>query len=238
MSSWQLKAAWWAWVLVAALCAGLASLGLWQLGRAHAKESLLAAYLEAQSRPATELRGAPPAPGEVRKVVLRGTYLADRQLLLDNQTLHQRPGYHAWTALRRADGALVMVDRGWLPEAADRNRRPAPATPAEPVEIEGYWRDLPRPGLRLGSNSCAGTAWPRTVQYPDAAELACLYPGEKLAAGLLLLNPRAADGFAREWNLASTEVPPSRHYGYAVQWFALALTLLALFLKINLKRIP
>lgn len=229
---------WWAWLATLALCALMIRLGLWQYDRGQAKEALAQAYLEAAAAPATVLDPAElPRTEAMLKRSLQGEYLGARQLLLDNQGLKRRPGYHAWTPLRLGSGALVMVDRGWLPADPDRSRLPALEAPQGAVAIEGFWRPLPQPGLRTATDNCKQQPFPRVVQYPTAADLACLYPGEKLAPGLLLLSPAAAGGYEREWNI-SAEAPPQKHYGYALQWFAFTATLLVLFIKLNLKRRP
>lgn len=237
-SRWSFRPPLWAWLGVVAACTLMGNLGLWQLNRGEAKELLLQRYLAADAGTAEPLTADQAAQPDIyRKVIATGRYLADRQLLLDNQTLNKRPGVHAWTPLRLGDGSLVMVNRGWLPLAPDRSRAPPLPAPEGEIEIAGFWRTLPQPGMRMQSDNCADLAWPRIVQYPTVADLACLYPGERIADGLLLLSPEAAGGFEREWNF-TLDVPPSKHYGYALQWFAFTATLLALFLKLNLKRKP
>jgi len=143
-------------------------------------------------------------------------------------------------ALRLADGALLMVNRGWLPQSGVRSELPALPTPAGLVSISGYWRALPRPAMRLGKGECvqpaaAARPWPRIVDYPTIEDLHCLY-GEQVLAGELLLAADAPGGFARDWRALPAEMPPARHYGYAAQWFAFAATLLGIFIKLNLKR--
>jgi surfeit locus 1 family protein len=102
------------------------------------------------------------------------------------------------------------------------------------VSLRGVWQPLPRPGLRLAQDDCDRSHWPRVVQYPRFEELRCLL-GEDLVEGLLWLNPGEPHGFRREW--VSNEFPPERHYGYALQWFALAATLLVLFIVVNLHKV-
>lgn len=49
---------------------------------------------------------------------------------------------------------------------------------------------------------------------------------------VLLLDPREADGYQREW--AAPGFPPLRHIAYAVQWFGLALALSVIYFVSNL----
>jgi surfeit locus 1 family protein len=51
---------------------------------------------------------------------------------------------------------------------------------------------------------------------------------------LVLLDPGEPDGYVRDWSPPG--FPPIRHIGYAVQWFALALTLFILWVVTNLRR--
>ncbi|MGD2032747.1 MAG: SURF1 family protein, partial [Gammaproteobacteria bacterium] len=51
---------------------------------------------------------------------------------------------------------------------------------------------------------------------------------------IVLLDASAEDGYLRNW--APTEFGPERHYGYALQWFALAATLVIIYVVLNVKR--
>jgi cytochrome oxidase assembly protein ShyY1 len=227
----------------AAGCALTVYLGLWQLHRGAAKQALDRQYAAAAAQPPLELTAAatPPAVLAATRVSVHGEYLAERQLLLDDQARGQTPGYDVWTPLRLADGRLLIVNRGWVPAGPSRRELPPLPAPAGPLALSGLWRSLPEPGVRLGGAACdpsrPSTQWPRLVLYPTAADLACFY-GEPVLAGEVLLAPEAPGGFVREWRVSSAGFPPARHYAYAAQWFAFALTLLVLFIKLNLKRRP
>jgi surfeit locus 1 family protein len=225
----------WSWLVLLPILALLLGLGGWQLRRAHEKEMILAAYGEAARRQPADLRAdAPPARDLPVGARARGAYLGDEQLLLDNQSHDGRPGYHVWTPMRLAAGGLIVVDRGWIERSA-ADAMPQPPTPsAAATEVRGLWRTLPRPGLRLATAAATRiTEFPAQVEYPTAADLSALL-GEPVVDGVLLLDPAEPDGFVREWNPIAT-LPPSRHYGYAVQWFGLAAALLVLFVVVNRK---
>lgn len=236
----QFRPPWWALLGTVLLGGLLVSLGYWQYGRGQAKQVLLDERIRALQQPARELSGNPPLPpaGQVLRVRVQGTYEAERGVLLDNQSHQRQPGLHVWTPLRLDDGSLLIVDRGWRPlKSATDPERP----PAGPQTLEGYWRRLPQPGMRLGGSAAVcepGAPRPQRVNFPDEATARCLF-GESLRPGLLELAPDAPGGFVRDWTPAGADaVPPQRHYAYAAQWWAFAATLVVLFIKLNLRKLP
>ena len=91
-------------------------------------------------------------------------------------------------------------------------------------------------GLRLAAPPCQGvapSATPLIVQYPDIATLRCL-TGLPLADGIVLQDPAAGDALVRDWTVGQA-VPPTRHFGYAAQWFMFALVLSYFFVRLNLR---
>ncbi|WP_428311647.1 SURF1 family protein [Hydrocarboniphaga sp.] len=230
----------WSWFALFPALALLIVLGSWQMQRGFYKTRMQAVMDAAAAAPTQPLTRATAAADEFQAPHLqaRGHYLVERQLLLDNQGNDGRPGYHVWTPLKLADGALLMVDRGWVAENGDRSQLPATEVDDGPRDVAGLWRPLPQPGMRLAADACAGKNWPRVVQYPVVADLQCLYAdlGTAPLAGVLLLDPAAADGYVRDWRI-NAAIPPQRHYAYAAQWYAFAATLLFLFVKLNLRRV-
>ena len=78
------------------------------------------------------------------------------------------------------------------------------------------------------------TRWPRVLNFPEHAQLEQALQ-RRLASRILLLDPEVDDGFERVWT-QHAEFGPDRHIAYAVQWFALAATMLIVYLALNLKR--
>jgi surfeit locus 1 family protein len=94
----------------------------------------------------------------------------------------------------------------------------------------------PAPGLLLGATGYDDAGWPRVVQWLD---LDCIQEqlGKPLLPFVLRLAPQADFGYARDWQVRAG-LTAERHVGYAVQWFALAVALVALSLWVAVKRIP
>jgi len=220
----------WAWLLTAAAVALFAALGTWQARKGMTKQAMADALRDHAAEPEiVSAAYAAPQGLELRRAQAGGAYLADRQLLLDGQSHQHRPGYRVWTPLVLADGAALLVDRGWIPQ--DRSGFDSTA-PAGVITVTGSWRALPRPGMRLaGTVNCpAETQFPAVVLYPTLDDVECLL-ARPVVGGLLLMDAEVPGGFVREWT--DFGFPPQRHYGYAFQWFALAVAALVVFAAVN-----
>ncbi len=217
---------WLPWIAAGLAVALFSGLGTWQLQRAAEKRAIIAS-LEDNRQPVLErLPGTPAALREAarREVRIQGRYAGERQFLLDNRILEGRPGFDVLTPLILDDGRRVLVDRGWV--AVGPGREPVESVGlavAERVTVDGrLW--LPESGIALGAAVTPGDDWPRLVTRIDFAALE-----EALGRDLVPAVIRAkgdAPWLFRPRDL-QPRFGPMRHYGYAFQWFALALTVLA-----------
>jgi surfeit locus 1 family protein len=226
----------WALALTLAMLAGFIALGSWQVGRSREKQALIEAFERgtADTVPLSVTR-VDELP-RYQRVSASGRYEPGRQVLLDNMPSSTgQPGYRVLTPLRRDDGgALLLVDRGWVPMGLDRSRLPVVAVDASPRTVTGRLDALPVPGLRLGAARGAGASgWPLVLNFPVTADLEAAL-GEPVEQRIVLLDASEPDGFERAW-LPAIGFPPERHLGYAIQWFALALVLVVAFVATGLQ---
>jgi surfeit locus 1 family protein len=219
-----------------ALLVLLVSLGRWQLSRAEQKRVLYDEF--AQGTEATLGIDSHTAPvARYLHVEARGHYDAARQILIDNMVMNERVGYYVITPFQLEDGAWLLVNRGWVPVGASRAEKPAiPADGAE-RRIRGRADHLPSPGIQMGVRPRLAAPYPVVSNYPQAPEIAALLGEARWAAAtpVVLLDAGEPEGFLRQWTPPG--FPPLRHIGYAVQWFALALALLVIYLVVNSRRI-
>jgi surfeit locus 1 family protein len=222
-------------LLTIVLIAMLISLGRWQLRRADEKRVLFDSF--AAGTDATRLidLGTPRLP-RYQHIEASGHYDQARQILIDNMVNADRAGYFVITPFALTGGGWVLVNRGWVPLGASRADRPAIAVAGDTRRVLGRADNLPSPGIQLGTKGRLAPPYPVVAAFPTHAELAQLL-GESSwtkATDLVLLDPAESDGYVRGW--APPGFPPMRHIGYAVQWFALALTLLVIYVVTNLRR--
>ncbi|WP_296483028.1 SURF1 family protein [Rhodoferax sp.] len=214
----------WRFWLITALAllsaAGTLALGRWQLSRAAQKLAIQASMDAKAALSILDGRslagGADPSLELHRRVALRGEWISDRTVFLDNRPMNGRTGLYVVTPMRLQDSAaVVLVQRGWVArDFLDRSRLPTIETPAGVREIVGHIAPPPAKLYELGGPD-AGLI----RQNMDLAHFAA-------ETGLALLpvsvqqTDAASDGLLRDWPRPSVGV--EKHYGYAFQWFALS----------------
>ncbi len=224
-------------LLTLVLLALLLSLGRWQLRRADEKRVLYDSFASGtDATQQVDLRSPPLA--RYRHLEAAGHYDASRQILIDNMSNGERAGYFVITPFALDGGGWLLVNRGWVPLGVSRADLPAIPVGDDARRIHGRADHLPSAGIRMGVKAALRPPYPVVASFPDHAELAGLL-GESAwtqATDLVLLDAGEPDGYSRNW--APPGFPPIRHIAYAVQWFALALALVVIYLVTNTRRDP
>ncbi|MGL5866812.1 MAG: SURF1 family cytochrome oxidase biogenesis protein [Dermatophilaceae bacterium] len=208
-------------VLLAALFAvACYHLGWWQYDRHVAKlerNDRLDAFYRADPVPLRSvLTPAGVDPGrEWSRAVVRGRY-GPGPVFVRGRTLNGKPGLELLWALMPDDGGpALVVDRGWVPVAAEGAAvlPPAPPAPTGPVQVVGWVR---RSEASRGHNLPAGQL--ASVNVAEA--------GRELGLGVLpaylqLESERLADGSSppRPEPLGEPERSLGTHLAYAYQWW-------------------
>ncbi len=218
--------------LVAAAAAfGLAvSLGNWQLRRAQEKVALQSSWDRAAQQPAATVSGAGIAdigsqlPRRVRVV---GRFLYQHEVWLQNRQMDGQTGFFLITPIRLADGAVVLVNRGFVQRDPREPMRLPPVTrPAGEVTLDGLAVAEPTRLMQLGENAQikeGGSAIWQNFDY-EAFERAS---GIQAARWIVQQSGGKDDnGLLRNWPRLSAGV--DKHRGYALQWYALAALIAAL----------
>jgi surfeit locus 1 family protein len=220
-------------LLVMALCI---KAGLWQYNKAELKQALQAQLTARLSEPAVALpdKIAEFEQWRFKRVKFAGTYDTRYQILLDNQVENTVAGYHVLTPMQvEGSKQYVLVNRGWIAGTPDR-KAPEVATPQGRQEIEG---DINLPAAKfftLEAPPPTDGKWQPVWENLDMARYVKSVPFA-LQPYLVRLDAKSpAGGFVRNWPPPGERV--SMHLGYAYQWFGFALTLLVIFIVLNLKK--
>jgi surfeit locus 1 family protein len=214
-------------LVLAVLLPTFVSLGLWQWRKAETKTALQM-ELDARSHDAAVLMPGTAVDGETlryRRVILRGTFDASRQILLDNQLHEERAGYHVITPLQIAGSNMhVLVNRGWLPAPADHAIQPVAEVPAGEVELTGIAVLPPQRFFNLAPQPTSG--WAPVWQNLDLERFrqGAHYPLQPVVVQLAAESPH---GYLRQWPRPDERA--DRHRSYALQWFGFAIASLGIW---------
>ncbi|GAB2673752.1 SURF1 family cytochrome oxidase biogenesis protein [Thalassiella azotivora] len=227
----------WRWLgallLALAVAAGCVALGSWQWDRREQRlerNALVTGNYDREPVPldaALSPAGDLPEGTEWTPVALTGRYLAEDGVLLRNRPLDGRPGYHQLVPLRTRDGAVVLVDRGWLPTGQTGERPEAvPAPPTGEVRLVARMRPAEPDS---GRGAPAGQVQSIT---PSLVQLAGAERQDLLTSAYAVLGseePRPGDAPRL---LPRPQVEEGPHLSYALQWFVFALGALGGFVVV------
>ncbi|GAC1599876.1 MAG: SURF1 family protein [Ramlibacter sp.] len=212
---------------VVGIAAGLA-LGSWQLSRAAQKNANHAQLAAHRSLPAIDgaaLAAQQSLPALIwRPVVLRGRWVAEQTVYLDNRQMLARTGFDVLTPLKiEGTETVVVVQRGWVPRNfVHREQLPPVETPAGLVEVRGLIAPPPPKLYAFGGPESGPIR-----QNLDLAQFRAS-SGLPLLTGLSVQQSGpASQGLLREWTQPGSGV--ETHYGYAFQWFALSALIAILY---------
>ena len=148
------------------LCALFIRLGVWQWHKGIERQEEWSRFARGADRVITlDERPVGDVP-LYQRVSVTGRLDGAHQFLLDNRTHRGRAGYEVLTPLRRAEAAVLLIDRGWVPFSGTRARLPdISLEAAAPVTLSGRIAQLPSPGLARGHAAPeARAAWPRLTR--------------------------------------------------------------------------
>lgn len=215
----------------------LISLGFWQLDRAEQKREMLQQYEQQQAGAVLDLNNEVELEdlSAYQRVEVTGKYDTQHQFLLDNKVYQGRAGYQVITPLIiTGSDKAVLVNRGWVPQMRSRKDLPAIPTPAERLTLEGQLKLDVGENFRLGESGLQIDSWPRVIQWLEMEKIEKSL-GYKLQDFVILQTPDSPAGFVRDWYIK--KIVPEKSISYAVQWFALALALVIIYLVVNLHKV-
>lgn len=199
-------------------------LGFWQRDRAHQKEALEAHIAQFEHAPAQPVGGAPVALNQIEfhRVKVRGSFVADHVVYLDNRPYNDQPGFYVVMPFKLAGGGYVLVNRGWLPRNMNDRTTIAPyPTPQGEIEIEGIARANASRAFELGQGGSAAHQLIR--QNLDTAAYAA-ETGLPLQSFVIQQLSDDGDHLVRDWPVPTEGV--ERNYGYMFQWWGMAVAAL------------
>jgi cytochrome oxidase assembly protein ShyY1 len=173
--------------------------------------------------------------------------LADQAIWLDNRPQpgalaskggSGQSGFYVLMPFQIAgmENTVIWVQRGWAPRnREDRMALPPVSTPSGKVRIEGIGIAQPDRVFELGDGGAGSSGPVRIQQNLDLTKEAGRHRWQQIPFVLKQMSELEKDGLMRNWTETASGV--ERHYAYAFQWFALALSAFLFWLIHGLLRI-
>jgi surfeit locus 1 family protein len=204
----------------------LLGLGTWQVYRGLDK-SAISRMAHSSAPDVYPLNQAPSQWQDLnyRQVALSGRWLRQKSFLLDNRFYQGRSGVEVLDPFELAgDSTVILVNRGWVENhTGGTHLITGTATGAGADVLISGQLYLPQKGFTLGPTISGSIKWPLRFLYYEFNALSDAL-GVTLSPVVVVLNQDNPDSFEQIWQPAN--MPPERHFAYAVQWWGLALTLI------------
>ncbi|NIY82305.1 SURF1 family protein [Vibrio hepatarius] len=205
----------------------LINLGLWQLSRADEKQQLEQRLSERESAAMVPLAEIEVAKFDyLTGLRVEGIVrpMPSRYLLLDNQTHEGKVGYLAYQLVALANGKHVLLERGFVTAGGTRSHLPKVEWLQEPLDIQA--RLYQRSTNPLSDELMLEQGVPSRIQNLNVVQLSSLWRVD--------IEPYVLQPINKPWPYPQPWVPiplsSAKHFGYAVQWFSMAVVLVILSL--------
>lgn len=230
-------------VFALACLAILIGLGIWQLDRKVWKENLIATLDERLAMqpvsglpPRDQWTALDPARMEYRRVVVPVEFLHDQEALVYTPGSAFRPdiksiGYWVLTPARLPGGSVVVVNRGFVPLDRKLPASRADGQVAGLVDITAVMRWPEERGLFTPADEPQNNIW----YVRDPATIGAAKGWGAVAPFMLdLESPPPPGGLPSPGKLVVHL--RNNHFGYALTWFGLALTLAGVYVTFMVSR--
>ena len=192
---------------------------IWQIQRGLQKDRIYT-HQVTDSKALVDIQTLSRRSVYYRKTIIEGRFIDDKTLFLDNRTRDGRVGYEVITPFI-SQGVIYTVNRGWIKSDLDRSFSAPESLPSIDTALVGEYRPIYQDGSfyqerrdgKIIISSIKQAELEKIWQMPiDKGWLA-----QEQGLGLAQVQPRLSMN------------PAYRHYGYALQWFLMAVALLILY---------
>lgn len=212
-------------LLVVVLVVTMINLAFWQLRRLDARREFNSQVRGNANQPIASFDELEPAAGtpsaiEWRRVRVTGTYVPDHQFLVVNRSQNGDAGRNVVDALKLADGSLLLVNRGFVPDTVVAD----PPMPQGTVEVIGRLRVSEH--RATGQTADASNDALTEIRRIDIDVLSKQFDATVQPMYVEQLESSPADNRSLEPIVAPT-LDEGPHLSYTIQWFIFSVCVIA-----------
>ena len=207
-------------------------LGLWQIDRANEKAHLYHAFNERISKNPIQFEVIKSNPVDFTKIIITGTYISNKQFLLDNKIFNKKAGYEVISPML-FDDQIVLINRGWV---SNNNRQSLPNIDIRNVDSQAIGYIYKYKDFYQLSEDFYKNDWPLLIQNIEIDKIKQMFGYEVFPYVLIMSEDQE-----NSYNIQTIYKKNSdlKHYMYAGQWFLFAfigIIFMIILLRKDLKR--
>ena len=205
-------------------------MGRWQWHKAEIKAARMQQYVRALHAPAQRVSPHDTQVPNYTRLIATGTWDVKRAVFLDNKPYQGRPGYYLIMPLVLASGERLLVNRGWVSQAAQAQVPLAALGGA--TTVTGF-SEVMVSHKTLSADNIAGVIWQNLTPALYTAHFNVpVLPYTLKQQGVA--SPADAVPFIRDWPVP--DEGRMTNVGYTFQWAAIGLMVCVIFMIRNLKQ--
>lgn len=202
-------------------------LGTWQVQRLQWKNGIIADISRQMALPAIEL--PTPVASEIvqyQKIRLTGEFLYDKEIFLytGKREFKGKDGYDVLTPLKREDGSLLLVDRGWIPIEARNSDAFNASRIKGSVTVEGIVMKGEKNATFTPENNPEKNLW-FWIDIPAIRD----YLKQDIPAFYILQGQGKDKSVLPIGSTMNPAMIRNDHLQYAITWYGAALSLLVIY---------
>lgn len=204
-------------------------LGCWQLERYEEKRLLEKQQVDRQQFPPLtfeQLYQYPSPDWQNLPLSVSGRFINNHHFLLDNQVYNKRVGYTLLTPFIMEDGHWILVNRGFLP-IVSRETLPSIPEVTKITTLSGRIYQPSQKAFMLAKDHWK-SSWPKVIQTTNFKKINSILKASMPDAVLMLSSGHPAG--LPDQPLLPKQTTSDKHFGYALQWFTMAVALLCLYI--------
>lgn len=232
MSEWGFRPRLWPTLFTIPALIILVLLGTWQLHRLEWKRTLLHEIASHMARPPVAFPDQMEKPEDwaYRRVRLTGVFDHAHEIYLFSPGPKGGAGYQVITPLRRNQGAVILVNRGWVPTHLKDPATRATGQLKGSVSLTGVIRPKAQPNMFSPANRPDQGIW----YWRDIPSMA-RHLKMQVAAVVVDADATANPGGWPQGGQTIIDVP-NNHLDYALTWYGLAVVLAVIYVVYHRRR--
>ena len=170
---------------------------------------------------------------EYRRILIKGKFLNEKEILIIGKTYEGNAGFHLITPLLTNDNKIVLINRGWISEKLKLQKSRLSMIFENEVIVDGIIRKPQLKGYFVPDNDPSGGFW-FTIKPNEIKNFLALVQHD-FEQRFYIDSIQKKNNKTLPIGVTGSPNFRNQHLSYAITWYSLAITLIAIYLAFHIK---